>query len=205
MRGANSFFGSNQPLFVVDGIPYNNDLNESGSFRDNGAAFSSRIADLDPNNIATMTVLKGAAAAALYGTRAANGVIVITTKSGTNKLSKKGLEITYNTSYSTENIASYPDFQNKYGAGSQQVYANANGTWGPAFGLGRTYNAAGGWVNSSAPVDSIPVWVGYNTYAATYPGLAAQYGLRAGGNVAYRAYPDNVKNFSVQDKSMRTR
>jgi TonB-linked SusC/RagA family outer membrane protein len=195
IRGANSFFGSNQPLFVVDGIPYNNDLNESGSFRDNGAAFSSRIADLDPNNIASMTVLKGAAAAALYGTRAANGVIVITTKSGTNKLSKKGLEITYNTSYSAENIASYPDFQNKYGSGSQQVYANANGTWGPAFGLGRTYNAAGGWTNSTALVDSIPIWVGYNTYAANYPGVAAQYGLRANGNVAYRAYPDNVKNF----------
>lgn len=195
IRGANSFFGSNQPLFVVDGIPYNNDLNESGSFRDNGAAFSSRIADLDPNNISSMTVLKGAAAAALYGTRAANGVIVITTKSGTNKLTKKGLEITYNTSYSAEKIASYPDFQNKYGAGSQQVYANANGTWGPAFGLGRTYNAAGGWVNSTAPVDSIPLWVGYNTYAANYPALAAQYGLRAGGNVSYQAYPDNVKNF----------
>ena len=195
IRGANSFFGSNQPLFVVDGIPYNTDLNESGSFRDNGAAFSSRVSDIDPNNIASMTVLKGAAAAALYGTRAANGVIVITTKSGTNKLSKKGLEITYNTSYSAENIASYPDFQNKYGAGSQQVYANANGTWGPAFGLGRTYNAAGGWVNSTAPVDSIPLWVGYNTYAANFPGLASQYGLRANGNVAYRAYPDNVKNF----------
>ncbi len=195
IRGANSFFGSNQPLFVVDGIPYNTDLNESGSFRDNGAAFSSRVSDIDPNNIASMTVLKGAAAAALYGTRAANGVIVITTKSGTNKLSKKGLEITYNTSYSAENIASYPDFQNKYGSGSQQVYANANGTWGPAFGLGRTYNAAGGWVNSTAPVDSIPLWVGYNTYAANFPGLASQYGLRANGNVAYRAYPDNVKNF----------
>ncbi|MFN8346725.1 MAG: SusC/RagA family TonB-linked outer membrane protein [Spirosomataceae bacterium] len=195
IRGANSFFGSNQPLFVVDGIPYNNDLNESGSFRDNGAAFSSRIADLDPNNIASMTVLKGAAAAALYGTRAANGVIVITTKSGTNKLSKKGLEITYNTSYSAEQIASYPEFQNKYGAGSQQVYANANGTWGPAFGLGRIYNAAGGWTNTTAPVDSIPIWVGYNTYAAAFPGIASQYGLRANGNVAYQAYPNNVKNF----------
>ncbi len=180
---------------MVDGIPYNNDLNESGSFRDNGAAFSSRIADLDPNNIASMTVLKGAAAAALYGTRAANGVIVITTKSGSNKLSKKGLEITYNTSYSAEKIASYPDFQNKYGSGSQQVYANANGTWGPAFGLGRNYNAAGGWANSTAPVDSIPLWVGYNTYATNYPALAAQYGLRPNGNVAYQAYPDNVKNF----------
>lgn len=195
IRGANSFFGSNQPLFVVDGIPYNNDLNESGNFRDNGASFSSRIADLDPNNIASMTVLKGAAAAALYGTRAANGVIVITTKSGTNKLSKKGLEITYNSSFSAEKIASYPDFQNKYGAGSQQVYANANGTWGPAFGLGRIYNAAGGWTNTTAPVDSIPIWVGYNTYAANYPAIAAQYGLRPNGNVAYQAYPDNVKNF----------
>ncbi|WP_266365616.1 SusC/RagA family TonB-linked outer membrane protein [Tellurirhabdus rosea] len=198
IRGANSFLGTNQPLFVVDGIPYDNSLNENASFRDNGAAVSSRIADLDPNNIASMTVLKGAAAAALYGTRAANGVIVITTKSGTNRPSKKGLEVTFNTSFSAENIASYPDFQNTYGSGSQGVYANANGTWGPAFGLGRTYAANGNWVANTSGVDSIPVWVGYNTFAANYPALAAQYGLRANGNVPYRAYPDNVRNFFRQ-------
>ncbi|TAE00771.1 MAG: SusC/RagA family TonB-linked outer membrane protein [Bacteroidetes bacterium] len=198
IRGNNSFFGANQPLFVVDGIPYDNSFNESSSQRDNGAAFSSRIADLDPNNIASMTVLKGAAAAALYGTRAANGVIVITTKSGSAKMTKKGLEITANLGMSVEDISSYPNFQNKYGAGSQQVYANANGTWGPAFGLGRTYNAAGGWTPNTTGTDSIPIWVGYNTFANQYPTLAGQSGLRPGGNVAYRSYPDNVKNFFRQ-------
>ncbi len=180
IRGANSFSGNNQPLFVVDGIPFNNDLVETTNSRDNGAAYSSRVA----------------AAAALYGTRAANGVIVITTKSGSNKASaKKGLEVTYNTSYSNERIANYPNFQNKYGPGSQQVYANANGTWGPEFGLGRTYAGTGGYTPNTTGTDSIPIWVGYNTYAAQFPQQAAQFGLRAGGNVAYQAYPDNVKDF----------
>jgi TonB-linked SusC/RagA family outer membrane protein len=195
IRGANSFSGNNQPLFVVDGIPFDNSRTETTNSRDNGAAYSSRAADIDPNNIASMTVLKGAAAAALYGTRAANGVIVITTKSGSTKSSRKGLEVAYTTSYSTESIANYPDFQNKYGAGSQQVYANANGTWGPAFGLGRTYNAVGGYTPNTTGTDSIPIWVGYNTYANQFPQLASQYGLRAGGNVAYQAYPNNVRDF----------
>lgn len=199
IRGANSFLGANQPLFVVDGIPFSNDLNETGSFRNASGAVGSRISDLDPNNIASMTVLKGAAAAALYGTRAANGVIVITTKSGSSRMTKKGLEVTYNMGYATENIASYPDFQNKYGAGSQQVYASANGTWGPAFGLGRTYAANGGWTTNTSGTDSIPVWPGpFATFAAQYPNVAASYGLRPGGNVAYQAYPDNVKDFFRQ-------
>lgn len=200
IRGANSFLGSNQPLFVVDGIPYDNTYNESASSRDNGAAFGSRIADLDPNNIASMTVLKGAAAAALYGTRAANGVIVITTKSGATRPSRKGLEVTLNSSFSAEEIASYPDFQNSYGAGSQQVYANANGTWGPRFGLGRIYAANGSWRPTTSPVDSIPVWVGYNTYATQFPAIAAEFGLRPGGSVPYQAYPDNVRNFFRQGR-----
>src|SRR6185369_13434036 len=108
IRGVNSFTGNNQPLFVVDGIPYNNDLNDTSNPRDAGALSSSRIADLDPNNIASVTTLNGAAAAALYGTRAANGVIVITTKSSSARASKKGLEVTLSSSYSTEQVANLP-------------------------------------------------------------------------------------------------
>src|SRR5690606_23551588 len=88
IRGNSSLLNSNQPLFVVDGVPYNNDLitmegaNSNLGGLTSGGAYSSRIADLDPNDIQSMTILKGAAAAALYGSRAANGVVVITTKSG---------------------------------------------------------------------------------------------------------------------------
>ena len=95
IRGNSSMLNNNQPLFVVDGIPYNNDyvttegtnLNTGGLTQ--GGAFSSRISDLDPNDIKSMSVLKGATAAALYGARAANGVIVITTKSGQKKLDEE--------------------------------------------------------------------------------------------------------------------
>ncbi len=133
IRGNNSFDGNNQPLFVVDGIPFDNSTNSnSGGFNSNSVS-SNRAYDIDPNNIESMNVLKGAAASALYGSRAANGVIVITTKSG-SKSARKGLEVTYNASYSTEKISTVPDYQNSYTQGSNQNYsASFIGNWGPAF------------------------------------------------------------------------
>lgn len=130
IRGNTSLLGNNQPLFVVDGIPYNNDTNAGQNQLIGGGAYGSRFSDLDPNNIESMTVLKGAAAAALYGTRASNGVILITTKTGSSRASKKGLEITYNTSYSVEEIGNLPEYQNAYGTGTNFNYAQANGSWG---------------------------------------------------------------------------
>jgi TonB-linked SusC/RagA family outer membrane protein len=177
IRGQNSFFGNNQPLFVVDGIPYDNSLSNTTNPRDGGALASSRIADLDPNNIASMTTLNGAAAAALYGTRAANGVIVITTKTGSAKSSKKGLEISFNTSYSQEKIANLPDYQNKYGTGSRNTFAHANGTWGPAYDLR----------------DSIPFFPGY---VEAFPQLYGVNGSTTNGiQTKYQAYPNNVEGF----------
>lgn len=82
IRGNNSFFGNNQPLIVVDGVPYSNDQVTTTNQVSNGGGYSSGIANLDPNDIASMSVLKGSSAAALYGSRASNGVLVITTKSG---------------------------------------------------------------------------------------------------------------------------
>jgi TonB-linked SusC/RagA family outer membrane protein len=177
IRGINSFQGNNQPLFVVDGIPYDNSLSDTSNPRDAGGLASSRIADLDPNNIASVTTLNGAAAAALYGTRAANGVIVITTKSGSARASKKGLEISVSSSYSQEKVANLPDYQNKYSTGSQSVFAHANGTWGPAFSLR----------------DSIPFYPGY---VEAFP---LQYTVGGLGAVPittpHMAYPKNVESF----------
>lgn len=151
IRGQNSFTGNNQPLFVVDGIPFDNSVNDVDGFSSNTVT-SNRAYDIDPNNVESMTVLKGAAAAALYGSRAANGVIVITTKSGT-KSAKKGIEITYNSSYSTEQISSIPDYQNSYTQGSNQSYNGGFiGNWGTAF---------------PSEVDRINSQLGFNRYSKT--------------------------------------
>jgi TonB-linked SusC/RagA family outer membrane protein len=133
IRGNSSFLGDNQPLFVVDGIPYSNDQFNTTSQNAGGGAYGSSISTLDPNDIATVSVLKGAAAAALYGSRAKNGVVVITTKSKNIAPSRKGLEVTVSSSVNWENIANLPEYQNTYGNGVDFLYANANGSWGPRF------------------------------------------------------------------------
>ncbi|CCH51651.1 TonB-dependent receptor plug [Fibrisoma limi BUZ 3] len=132
IRGNNSFTGNNQPLFVVDGIPFDNSVNSTQGYNQNTVT-TNRAYDIDPNNIENMTVLKGAAASALYGSRAANGVIVITTKSG-SKSARKGLEVNFNSSYSIENVSSIPDYQNTYTQGSNQTYNGGFiGNWGTVF------------------------------------------------------------------------
>jgi len=110
IRGNNSFFGNSEPLIVVDGIPYSNDQVTTTSQVSNGGAYSNGISNLDPNDIATMTVLKGSSAAALYGSRASNGVIVITTKSGSARRAK-GTEINFKSSFSNETIANLPEYK----------------------------------------------------------------------------------------------
>ena len=133
IRGSSSFLGSNDPLFIVDGIPFDNTQYSSTNQLNGGAAYGSPIANIDPNNIESMSVLKGAAAAALYGSRASNGVIVITTKTGSSKSGAKGTEVSFSSSYSVEQITGLPDYQNTYGNGADFLYSNANGSWGPAF------------------------------------------------------------------------
>lgn len=174
IRGNSSLTGNVQPLFVVDGVPFDNSVNPGGrsGSTDAGNQFTNRAFDLDPNNIASMTVLKGAAAAALYGSRAANGVIVITTKSGSGG-SKKGLEVTYNGSYSVEEIARLPDYQNTYGSGQYQTLVSGFiGSFGPAF----------------AELDSVP-----HIYDQTHLNpILPEY---RGKKMPYVAYPNNVRDF----------
>ncbi len=189
IRGNTSFLGENQPLFVVDGIPYDNSSNGASFQLTGGGAYGSRIADLDPNNIESISVLKGSAAAALYGSRASRGVIVVTTKTGKGRQVNKGLEVTLSSSYSLEEIASLPEYQNKYGAGADFNYQQANGSWGAAF------NGAAGYPTR----DSIPHWL------ATNPNFPEYFGK----NTPYRAYPDNVssvfQNGVVWDNSLTIR
>jgi TonB-linked SusC/RagA family outer membrane protein len=114
IRGANSLYGNNEALMVIDGIPVNND--ETGNL--NSGPGTNRIADLDPNIIESINVLKGGAATALYGSDGAKGVIIITTKTG--GLNKKP-SISFSSSFSMEKPL-LPEIQDKYSLGSNGVY-----------------------------------------------------------------------------------
>ena len=137
IRGYNSITGSNQALFIVDGVPFSSDTNAQGNFL-NGNVGSSRFLDLDPNNIESVNVLKGLAAATLYGTAGRNGVIVITTKSGGGGASSaaKKTEITVSQSFFVNEIASLPDYQDRYGNGFDQSFGWFFSNWGPSFEAG---------------------------------------------------------------------
>lgn len=129
IRGMSSLTGNTQPLFIVDGIPFDNSVNSTAGAGQN-TVFSNRGFDLDPNSIESISVLKGAAASALYGSRATNGVIVVTTK-GASTRSRKGLEVSYNGSMMTTDISGIPDYQDVYTQGSNQVYNGGFiGNWG---------------------------------------------------------------------------
>ena len=121
IRCMSSFSGSNQPLFVVDGVPFSSDTNSQGGFVD-GNNGSSRFLDIDPNNIESVNVLKGLAAATLYGTQGRNGVILITTKSGSSGRSSSKQEITVSSSVFFNEIASAANYQNEYGGGFDQAF-----------------------------------------------------------------------------------
>jgi TonB-linked SusC/RagA family outer membrane protein len=123
IRGANTLQGNNQPLFIVDGIPVSN-FNRGGTLG-NGYDFGNAISDLNPDDIETFTVLKGPNAAAIYGSRAANGVIVITTKNGAQSGGRMRVELT--STYTFERPGRLPDFQNQYGQGSAGEFQFVNG------------------------------------------------------------------------------
>ena len=122
IRGSSSLTGNNQALFVIDGVPVNNDnTNNSGQISGrSGYDYGNAASDIDPNDIESMNVLKGAAATALYGSRAANGVIMITTKKGKKATGgKKNLGVSINSSVTTGmyDKSTFPKYQNQYGAG----------------------------------------------------------------------------------------
>ncbi len=121
IRGSKSLTGNNQAMFVVDGVPIDNSVTNSTNQRTGrgGYDYGNAAADINPDDIESMTVLKGAAATALYGSRASNGVIMITTKKA-----KKGLGLTINSGLSVGTIdkTTFPKYQNQYGAGYSDPY-----------------------------------------------------------------------------------
>ncbi len=142
IRGESSLSGTNQPLFVVDGIPIRNDTDNRSNtdlVNNMNIDFGNGAAEINPEDIASVTILKGAAAAALYGSRAGNGVILITTKNGK---SKKGIGVSFNTTNTFETILAAPEYQTKYGQGKNFEFSFSDGyksglydgvdeSWGP--------------------------------------------------------------------------
>ncbi|ADQ79753.1 TonB-dependent receptor plug [Paludibacter propionicigenes WB4] len=165
IRGETSIAGNNQPLFVVDGVPVDNSqLNYGGATRD----FKNAIADLNPEDIESLSVLKGPNAAALYGSRAAHGVILITTKSGKGQ---KGLGVTLTSGITVSNVTTLPDYQNVFGQGSNGKFSYVDGK--------------GGGVNDGVDESWGPKMDGR---------LIPQF-YSNGVAVPFVAHPDNVKDF----------
>lgn len=152
LRGASSITGDNQPLFVVDGVPMDNADYSSGNQQRSvgGYDYGNAMQDMNPDDIESVTVLKGPAAAALYGSRASNGAIVITTKTGKGHRAsgKKGLGVSVSSTVAFNDVFILPDYQNSYGGGAGTDWINQNmvdslgetpipdygydGSWGPA-------------------------------------------------------------------------
>ena len=134
IRGYSSISGTNQPLFVVDGVPFNTDTNTDQGFVTGGATASSRFLDLDPNNIAEISILKGLSATVLYGEAGRNGVVLVTTKSGRAAEDvDKGFEVRFSQQFANTEVSNLPDYQNTYGNGFSGNFGWFFSNWGPAF------------------------------------------------------------------------
>ena len=131
IRGSRSLDGNNQPLYVVDGMPVASTPDIGTGDSVTGSDYAGRSLDIDPNDIESINVLKGQAASALYGMRASNGVIIITTKKGSAAGTGK-TNVTFSTNYTFNTPAIYPEVQLKYAQGSGGQYVpNTSISWGP--------------------------------------------------------------------------
>lgn len=182
IRGYSSITGTNQPLFVVDGVPFNSSTNTDRGFAQGGATASSRFLDLDPNSISEVSVLKGLSATVLYGEAGRNGVVLITTKNGASAELDKKFEVTVDQSFFANNIASLPEDQDSYGNGFNNLVSAAFSNWGAPFDQpGRNNLSSDGTI--AHPYDR-------SAWNAVFPEYVdARY--------QYKAY-DNLQNFFEQ-------
>jgi len=195
IRGYNSISGSNQPLFIVDGVPISNDTNTVGNFLV-GNSGSSRSLDIDPNNIESISVLKGYSAATLYGSEGKNGVILITTKTGTSKDAVKKTEITVIQSVFNNEIASLPDYTKRFGNGFDQSFGNFFSNWGPGFHA----EGLGGYLEPSSNINPD------GTFPHPYDraNLADVFPQFQDAVLPWRAVPNHVKDFFRSGLALNT-
>ncbi|MBW6460156.1 MAG: SusC/RagA family TonB-linked outer membrane protein [Bacteroidales bacterium] len=130
IRGARSFSGDNTPLYVVDGMPIISTPDYSQNVT--GAYYSNRALDINPDDIESINVLKGQAAAALYGLRASNGVIIITTKKGKTSAAGRPVQVSLSTNFATDMVSRLPDVNQTYAQGYyEDFYPAFSYSWGP--------------------------------------------------------------------------
>ncbi|MBC8085532.1 MAG: TonB-dependent receptor plug domain-containing protein, partial [Hymenobacter sp.] len=129
IRGSRSFTGNNQPLYVVDGLPIESNADQSMTGGVSGTDASSRALDINPADIESISILKGGAASALYGLRASNGVVVITTKRGKGGSKPK---LSFSSDFQADEVSVLPDLQSTYAQGSAgALNQNTSLSWGP--------------------------------------------------------------------------
>lgn len=225
LRGVTSITGNNQPLMVVDGIPIDNSINSydptsatpntsgANSNLTGGAIPSNRGIDLNPNDIESITVLKGPAATALYGIQAASGALIITTKKGSFGTQK--MSITFNSSSNWGRTNKLPELQSRYSQGSKGTYAGPTGnstrrtTWGAALdtldwdGVPNVWDPHGNIVGKSSPLAKIPV-TPYDRYEFFKTGLTLNNNIALSGGserTSFRASLGNLSQTGVVPKS----
>jgi TonB-linked SusC/RagA family outer membrane protein len=173
IRGYSSITGNNQPLFVVDGIPFNADTNSDGNFLEGATNASSRFLDLDPNSIESINILKGLSATTLYGSAGRNGVVLVTTKSGNTKDINKKMDVNFSQSVYMTEISDLPDYQNAYGVGFDNTWQEAYSNWGPHFGVKGTQGVD---INGNVPHpyenSGLPEYAGKTTPYRPYNNVA---------------------------------
>jgi iron complex outermembrane receptor protein len=183
VRGVSSYGMSTQPLYVVDGIPIRNfnTLTAQSWGTTNNRIDGNGALDINPEDIESLTVLKGASASALYGSEATNGVVVITTKKGSKS---RGLGVDMNYTFNLENLASSPDYQNEYGPGYD---AQTN--------VGNGIADATGWA-TDADGSVHPYYRSYAQFGPKFDGRTVKYW--DGSSRKYVANKDNYKDFYQQ-------
>ena len=203
LRGNRSIAGNNQPLYIVDGVPISNTTGGTPTSEGGGVQRGDGISNINPDDIASMTVLKGPNATALYGARAANGAIVITTKKGS---SRKGIGVEFNTNISMDRAMILTKFQDQYGQGSAGTYiGNSEFSWGPKY--------SGQMVDSWSPDPNFagPAQYAYNyhdnfkDFFQTGHTLANSLTLTGGGDNIHAlfSYANTIAQGIVSTNSMR--
>lgn len=184
IRGTNSLVGNSQPLYVIDGIIMNN-TNPNSPGSSGGIDFGDGISNINPEDVESISVLKGPNAAALYGQRGSNGVILITTKSGK---SRKGIGIQYNVDYSHGDALVLPDFQDEYGQGLDGTFTHFRGNDGKIY----TWAAA-----QAANIQGMP-----KTSGGRDRFTRASWGAKMQGQL-YEDQWGNVLNFTPQPNTFQ--
>lgn len=225
LRGVTSITGDNQPLMVVDGVPIDNSINNydptsatpnvsgASSNLTGGTSPTNRGVDINPSDIESITVLKGPAATALYGIKAASGALIITTKKGT--IGKQKMSVTYNSSISWDKVNQFPELQDKYSQGGSGKYQGPTGgadrrtTWGALIdtlywdGNANIWDPHGSIVGASNPAAKTKV-TPYDRYKFFQTGMTLNNNVAVSGGSeknSFRISLGNVNQSGISPKS----